>query len=171
MTLNGDTSVLEGILRELQALRLKNDQLEAKVRDRRTMPREIGHSVESHLMLAVLPPLPTPTQLDNLTASSSTHNRRYSSSGLTPVTSPNALEPTSPRLGLALSSSIPPISGEIPPPAAAVAPNPIVASIYPQRVILTTHPGQPGIRPLPMEWAAKDWKTRGPVVASRHPNR
>jgi hypothetical protein len=34
MTLNGDTNLLEGILRELQALRLKNDQLEAKVRDR-----------------------------------------------------------------------------------------------------------------------------------------
>lgn len=42
--------------------------------------------------------------------------------------------------------------------------------LYPHRVILATHPGQPGIKPLRMEWAAHDPKVRGPVVASRHPN-
>lgn len=37
-------------------------------------------------------------------------------------------------------------------------------------VILSTYPGQAGIRPLPLKWYAQDPKERGPVVASRHPN-
>ncbi|KAH9447525.1 hypothetical protein MJO29_010793 [Puccinia striiformis f. sp. tritici] len=42
-------------------------------------------------------------------------------------------------------------------------------TIYPQRLILTTYPGQTGIHPIPMEWGASDPQKRGPVVASRHP--
>ena len=36
------------------------------------------------------------------------------------------------------------------------------------RIILTTYPGQAGIRPLPLSWAHPDPKQRGPVVVSRH---
>ncbi|KAF7724069.1 Uracil-regulated protein 1 [Apophysomyces ossiformis] len=42
------------------------------------------------------------------------------------------------------------------------------SSKYPQRVILTTYPGQHGILPIPLNWGAKEPKERGPVVASRH---
>ncbi|KAA1118492.1 hypothetical protein PGTUg99_007275 [Puccinia graminis f. sp. tritici] len=42
-------------------------------------------------------------------------------------------------------------------------------TIYPQRLILTTYPGQTGIIPIPLEWGADDPQKRGPVVASRHP--
>ncbi|KAI8374149.1 GTP cyclohydrolase N terminal-domain-containing protein [Radiomyces spectabilis] len=43
-------------------------------------------------------------------------------------------------------------------------------TLYPGRVILTTYPGQQGIRPVPLKWAASDPKARGPIVASRHPD-
>lgn len=126
------------------------------------------------------------------------YNRRYSSStGLTPVMSPSV---PAAALGLG-SASPPPLShGTMSSNAAniaaaaaassggagvsptlapkdkethhlATAVNVVGASLYPQRVILTTHPGQPGIRPLPMQWGASDPKIRGPVVASRHPSR
>ncbi|KAG0142213.1 hypothetical protein CROQUDRAFT_662851 [Cronartium quercuum f. sp. fusiforme G11] len=42
-------------------------------------------------------------------------------------------------------------------------------SLYPQRVILTTYPGQTGIHPIPLDWGNPDPQKRGPVVASRHP--
>lgn len=38
------------------------------------------------------------------------------------------------------------------------------------KIILTTHPGQAGVDPLPMQWGAKDAQTRGPVVVSRNPS-
>lgn len=41
-------------------------------------------------------------------------------------------------------------------------------SMYPSRVILTTYPGQHGIKPISLDWGAKDARTRGPIVASRH---
>ncbi|KAI9341849.1 GTP cyclohydrolase N terminal-domain-containing protein [Pilaira anomala] len=44
------------------------------------------------------------------------------------------------------------------------------SSMYPSRVILTTYPGQHGIKPIHLQWGAKDAKERGPVVASRHAN-
>ncbi|KNZ55182.1 GTP cyclohydrolase II [Puccinia sorghi] len=43
------------------------------------------------------------------------------------------------------------------------------ATLYPQRLVLTTYPGQTGIHPIPLEWGASDPQKRGPVVASRHP--
>ncbi|KAI8143260.1 GTP cyclohydrolase N terminal-domain-containing protein [Fennellomyces sp. T-0311] len=42
------------------------------------------------------------------------------------------------------------------------------ASLYPQRVILTSYPHQHGVQPVELNWGAKDAKERGPVVASRH---
>jgi hypothetical protein len=42
--------------------------------------------------------------------------------------------------------------------------------LYPSRVILTTYPGQTGIKPVDMDWGAEDPQKRGPVVASRHPD-
>ncbi|KAG2219982.1 hypothetical protein INT45_001881 [Circinella minor] len=42
------------------------------------------------------------------------------------------------------------------------------ASLYPQRVILTSYPHQHGIHPINLNWGDKDPKERGPVVASRH---
>lgn len=44
------------------------------------------------------------------------------------------------------------------------------STVYPQRVILTTYPGQTGIHPIPLDWGNPDPQKRGPVVASRHPN-
>ncbi|KAG2198198.1 hypothetical protein INT47_000399 [Mucor saturninus] len=41
-------------------------------------------------------------------------------------------------------------------------------SMYPSRVILTTYPGQHGIKPISLDWGAKSAKERGPIVASRH---
>jgi len=40
---------------------------------------------------------------------------------------------------------------------------------YSQRVVLTTYPGQVGIRPIPLQWGAETAESRGPVVASRQP--
>ncbi|KAG0175548.1 Uracil-regulated protein 1 [Apophysomyces sp. BC1034] len=42
------------------------------------------------------------------------------------------------------------------------------SAMYPQRVILTTYPGQHGILPIPLNWGSSDPETRGPVIASRH---
>ncbi|OAW00055.1 hypothetical protein PTTG_07381 [Puccinia triticina 1-1 BBBD Race 1] len=42
-------------------------------------------------------------------------------------------------------------------------------TLYPQRLILTTYPGQTGIHPISLQWGASDPQIRGPVVASRHP--
>ncbi|KAI8372033.1 GTP cyclohydrolase N terminal-domain-containing protein [Choanephora cucurbitarum] len=39
---------------------------------------------------------------------------------------------------------------------------------YPSRVILTTYPGQQGIKPLTLNWGANSPHERGPIVASRH---
>lgn len=34
----------------------------------------------------------------------------------------------------------------------------------------TAYPGQVGVHPIPLNWGASDPETRGPVLASRHPN-
>jgi len=37
-------------------------------------------------------------------------------------------------------------------------------------IVLTSHPGQPGVKPIPIHWGAKDAMERGPVIASlTHP--
>ncbi|RKP13161.1 GTP cyclohydrolase N terminal-domain-containing protein [Piptocephalis cylindrospora] len=41
---------------------------------------------------------------------------------------------------------------------------------YSDRIILTTYPGQMGIKPIPLHWGVTDPLTRGPVVVSRHPS-
>ncbi|KAB8263198.1 GTP cyclohydrolase N terminal-domain-containing protein [Aspergillus pseudonomiae] len=45
------------------------------------------------------------------------------------------------------------------------APSP--ESHYSTHIVLTTYPGQSGIDPVPLNWGAKDAKSRGPVVVSR----
>lgn len=45
--------------------------------------------------------------------------------------------------------------------------SPEEAKYYHDRVILTTYPGQVGIKPVPIHWAASDPLKRGPVLASR----
>ncbi|KAI8055120.1 GTP cyclohydrolase N terminal-domain-containing protein [Syncephalis plumigaleata] len=42
--------------------------------------------------------------------------------------------------------------------------------LYTSRVILTTYPGQMGIKPVPFSWGASTPDERGPVIVSRHPN-
>ena len=46
----------------------------------------------------------------------------------------------------------------------------IAPSLYANRIILTTYPGQTGILPIGMVWGAADPLVRGPIVASRHPD-
>jgi hypothetical protein len=41
-------------------------------------------------------------------------------------------------------------------------------SLYANRVILTTYPGQVGIKPIVMNWGHPDPKFRGPIVCSRN---
>ncbi|KAF2756035.1 GTP cyclohydrolase II [Pseudovirgaria hyperparasitica] len=41
---------------------------------------------------------------------------------------------------------------------------------FSSKIILTTHPGQSGVDPFPMNWGHKDPNVRGPVVVSRHQN-
>jgi hypothetical protein len=48
--------------------------------------------------------------------------------------------------------------------------SPAGPSLYAQRVILTTYPGQVGVTPLPMVWGHPDPEKRGPIVASRNPS-
>ncbi|KAL4800260.1 GTP cyclohydrolase N terminal-domain-containing protein [Aspergillus venezuelensis] len=48
--------------------------------------------------------------------------------------------------------------------------SPTSNSRYSKHIILTTYPGQSGIDPVPLEWGAKDAKSRGPVVVSRSGN-
>ncbi|KAF2086898.1 GTP cyclohydrolase II [Saccharata proteae CBS 121410] len=55
------------------------------------------------------------------------------------------------------------------PPAAAEQPS--RASVnFSSKIILTSYPGQAGVDPLPMNWGHQDYKQRGPIVVSRHPN-
>ncbi|KAJ3375002.1 Uracil-regulated protein 1 [Allomyces arbusculus] len=42
-------------------------------------------------------------------------------------------------------------------------------SPYTSRVVLTTYPGQAGIKPTKLDWGNPDPKQRGPVIASRNP--
>ncbi|KAJ3321071.1 Uracil-regulated protein 1 [Boothiomyces sp. JEL0866] len=42
-------------------------------------------------------------------------------------------------------------------------------SQYPDRIILTTYPGNSKVNPIPLNWGAEDAASRGPIVASRHP--
>ncbi|KAJ9293143.1 hypothetical protein DTO271G3_8087 [Paecilomyces variotii] len=57
-------------------------------------------------------------------------------------------------------------NGESP---AAQWPNP-TKSRYSKHITLTTYPGQSGVDPVPLEWGAKDAKTRGPIIVSRNSN-
>jgi len=41
--------------------------------------------------------------------------------------------------------------------------------LYSKRVLLTTYPNQPNIKPLPLRWGASDPRLRGPVLCSRQP--
>ncbi len=77
----------------------------------------------------------------------------------------------SPALGPALPASLthtPPLM-----PADAGTQSPVVPaspeakSGFTSRIILTTYPKQIGIKPLPMDWGAKDPQQRGPVTVSR----
>ncbi|KAF2423309.1 GTP cyclohydrolase II [Tothia fuscella] len=43
-------------------------------------------------------------------------------------------------------------------------------SAFSSKIVLTSHPGQAGVDPLPMDWGNKDPDKRGPVVVSRHRN-
>ncbi|KAL2802715.1 GTP cyclohydrolase N terminal-domain-containing protein [Aspergillus granulosus] len=45
--------------------------------------------------------------------------------------------------------------------------SPTSSSRYSKHIVLTTYPGQSGIDPVPLEWGAKDARSRGPVVVSR----
>lgn len=47
--------------------------------------------------------------------------------------------------------------------------NPSKASLYNNRIILTTYPGQVGVNPIPLTWGALNPDVRGPVIASRSP--
>ncbi|OMH85570.1 Uracil-regulated protein 1 [Zancudomyces culisetae] len=40
---------------------------------------------------------------------------------------------------------------------------------FPSRVVLTTYPGQSGVRPIPLKWGAPTPLERGPIVVSRAP--
>ncbi|EMC97421.1 hypothetical protein BAUCODRAFT_451845 [Baudoinia panamericana UAMH 10762] len=40
-------------------------------------------------------------------------------------------------------------------------------SIATSKIILTTHPGQAGVDPVPLDWGSADLRKRGPVVVSR----
>ncbi|RUS19662.1 GTP cyclohydrolase N terminal-domain-containing protein [Endogone sp. FLAS-F59071] len=42
--------------------------------------------------------------------------------------------------------------------------------LYDHRVILTTYPGQVGIKPVALNWGSSDPHVRGPIIASRHPS-
>ncbi|KAI8647735.1 GTP cyclohydrolase N terminal-domain-containing protein [Parasitella parasitica] len=73
-------------------------------------------------------------------------------------------DPMSPSITLATLSSDKAVVGDI-------APNPATnpqSSMYPSRAILTTYPGQNGIKPLSLNWGTEDPLERGPIVASRH---
>eukprot|EP00762_Andalucia_godoyi_P005237 ANDGO_06820.mRNA.1 Uracil-regulated protein 1 len=41
----------------------------------------------------------------------------------------------------------------------------MLSTSFGKRIVLTTHPGQPGINPLPIKWGAADPHVRGPVLA------
>ncbi|KAE8556983.1 hypothetical protein EYB25_001689 [Talaromyces marneffei] len=43
-------------------------------------------------------------------------------------------------------------------------------SQFSKHILLTTYPGQNGVDPVPLQWGAPDAKSRGPIVASRHPS-
>ncbi|KAJ1031681.1 hypothetical protein NDA13_002071 [Ustilago tritici] len=165
--------ILSRILDEITELKIKNSHLEAKV--------------DSLQNAATLP-------------SPSSQVRRQSSSGFTALgahslspsqpadlafgTSPPPQPlgpPAHPLGGLPQTNGPSPISTpdlgtrKLPTANGAASPSQpasisSTAGYYSSRVILTTYPGQVGIKPLPLNWAAQDPHQRGPVVASRHPN-
>ncbi|EPQ26061.1 uncharacterized protein PFL1_06269 [Pseudozyma flocculosa PF-1] len=186
--------VLAKILDELTELKIRNAHLEAKV--------DALHGAAT---------LPSP----------SSHARRQSSTGLSPLVQTTTASSGSAAAALALGSSPPPhalgpsvlqsihgvpqtnsptpvLTPDLgakktlphqsppppPPPSSSSAASSATASAgettaspayttngyYSSRVILTTYPGQVGIKPLPLAWGASEPRQRGPVVASRHPN-
>lgn len=70
-------------------------------------------------------------------------------------------KPAASEQKVAASPSLEPNSSTLPSKA---------SQLYPSRVILTTYPGQFGISPIPVVWGAGDPITRGPIIASRHPD-
>ncbi|CEH18442.1 gtp cyclohydrolase ii [Ceraceosorus bombacis] len=165
-----DSAVLGEILRELREIKERNKELEAKV--------DALHGAAT---------------LSNVASPSSfaAHTRRLSGGGLSPLhraigsAASNAV-PANARDSAALLGSSPPAQPLGPPavpvpvPAAPVASSHEIGSsalkknptegYYSDRVILSTYPGQSGIKPLPLVWGAQDPQQRGVIVASRHPN-
>ncbi|KAK3100920.1 hypothetical protein LTR53_018760, partial [Teratosphaeriaceae sp. CCFEE 6253] len=54
--------------------------------------------------------------------------------------------------------------------ALSTSPPPRRPSTAGSKIVITTHPGQAGVDPLPMDWGNGDAARRGPVVVSRGPS-
>jgi GTP cyclohydrolase II len=181
MAASGDpatTEALAKILSELNEMKLRNAQLEQKL--------DNLHGITA---------IPSP----------SSHARKMSSSGLSPMVRPlesaggsfstmygssPPAQPLGPPSHPLRTSATATSSASTTSSAAGVLPqtnNPTPhgtpdldgvarrgsldahAQTYSSHVILSTYPGQAGIRPLPLRWYAQDPHERGPVIASRHP--
>ncbi|GAA5907167.1 uncharacterized protein JCM6883_006166 [Sporobolomyces salmoneus] len=105
--------------------------------------------------LALAPTSPTPLRPEGLSSPSF--------SALPPPVSTNATE-TTPAATPFVKAVDEPLSPSL------VARKDAASNGYSQRVILTTYPGQVGIKPIPLNWGAETADTRGPIVASRQPN-
>ncbi|KAK3673600.1 putative GTP cyclohydrolase [Recurvomyces mirabilis] len=54
--------------------------------------------------------------------------------------------------------------------ALSTSPPPRRPSTTLSKIVITTHPGQAGVDPLPMDWGNSDSQKRGPVVVARSPS-
>ncbi|KAK0538255.1 Uracil-regulated protein 1 [Tilletia horrida] len=111
------------------------------------VPIPLGASASSRSGLTAIPSHPLPGAQDggsSTNTSTSNHQLSTSAGSVSSVTAGSGTVPSSSTLG----------------------------GKYSSRIILASHPGQTGIRPLPLRWGggSQDPRERGPVVASRHPN-
>lgn len=166
--------ILSRILDELTELRVRNSQLEAKVDELQgstILPSPSSHARrQSSSGFTALgahsfsPSLPVEIALSTSPPAQPLGPPAHSTSfsGLPQTNNPSPV--ATPELSA--TKKLPSNGAQSPTQSASSSNN----GYYSSRVILTTYPGQVGIRPLPLNWAASDAKQRGPIVASRHPN-
>ncbi|KAN0062263.1 hypothetical protein ACQY0O_005444 [Thecaphora frezii] len=172
--------VLAKILDELTELKVRNAHLEAKVdalHGAATLasPSSYARRQSSTGLHPFAPSAVSPSQPVGLALSTSPPAQPLGPSALGGLPQTTGPTPTlSPDLGGGGARKQPSSSPATAPVDASTASTSTAASTingyYSRAVILTTYPGQVGIRPLPLAWGESDPRLRGPVVASRHPN-
>ncbi|ORZ38001.1 GTP cyclohydrolase N terminal-domain-containing protein, partial [Catenaria anguillulae PL171] len=158
-TATATDALLQRILAEVQSLRVDNENLHAKIDliERGSAPADYAPASSSY----------SRSRQDSSSSSVAGADRPMSPTGLPPSefsartrtistgSNSDATDTTTAKLDESASARRQSLKS---------------AQQYTSRVILTTYPGQVGIKPLNLTWGHADPKTRGAIVASRHPS-